>query len=180
MDNDTLHDYFIESQKHQKEHKCTGVPYDYGSILWTLVAATNAFQILELGTGIGYSAACLLYGNRVAHIDTIDKHGDHIEMAEKKWRELGIAQQITPYVGQGEDVLPTLHDTYDLIFFDANTPQRKFLPHFESLLRKGGLLITTNLFLKDEKGGKYLFELQNEKLWKTAVIADTALSVKVV
>lgn len=178
MDKKKLQTYYQETVMHQKEHKCTGVPYAYGDMLATLIAAVNALQVLEIGTGLGYATACLMVGNRVVHINTIDKDADHMLLAEKKWRELGVFGKITPYIGKAEDILPEMHDTFDVIFFDANVPQKKFITQFDRLLRKGGLLLTTNLFLRDEKGGKYLLELQDEKKWRTAVFADTAVSVK--
>jgi hypothetical protein len=50
--------------------------------------------------------------------------------------------------------------------------------HFEKLLRKGGLLISANLFLKDAQGGRYVRHLMQEKKWTTGVFEDTAISVK--
>lgn len=174
-----LKTYYDEILIHQKEHRCTGVPYEYASMLTILVKATGAKKILEVGTGIGYSAAALIGGNDNVFIETIDEDIMHLEIAKKKWKELGLSERIIDYWGKAEDILPTLQDGYDVIFFDANTPQKKFLPEFERILKTNGLLITTNLFLKDSKGGKYLVELQNEKKWSTALFADTALSVRV-
>jgi predicted O-methyltransferase YrrM len=179
MDEKILNNYFLDAQKHQKEHACTGVPYEYGQVLSTLITAVNAVQILEIGTGIGYTTACLVAGNRYARIETIDQDAEHILLAEKKWRSLGISDAVTSHIGKAEDILTRIKDAFDVIFFDANVPQKKFITQFESLLRNGGLLITTNLFLRDAKGGKYLLELKENKTWKTSVFADTALSVKV-
>lgn len=179
MNQKVLASFYEEALLHQKEHACTGVPYEQGEVLSTLITAVNAVQILEIGTGIGYTTACLMFGNRAAHVETIDQDTLHIEIAKKKWRELEIAHAITAYTGKAEAILPELHDTFDVIFFDANVPQKKFITQFERLLRNGGMLLTANLFLRDDKGGKYLLELQNNKKWKTSVFADTALSVKV-
>jgi predicted O-methyltransferase YrrM len=179
MDKKSFSQYYQDALRHQKEHACTGVPYEYGDVLSTLISAVNAMQILEVGTGTGYTTACILSGNRLAHVETIDHDLAHIELARKMWRTLGISEHVTVHTGLAEEVLPEIDDIFDVIFFDANTPQKKFITHFERLLRSGGLLITTNLFLKDVKGGKYLLEIQHEKKWKTAVFADTALSVKV-
>lgn len=179
MQSDSLQTYYQDTLLHQKEHACTCIPYEHGDMLSTLVTAVNAHQILEVGTGTGYTTACLLSGNRNAHIETIDQDESHITIATATWRKLGMSTQVTPYIGKAEKILPELVDTFDLIFFDANVPQKKFIAEFERLLKKGGVLLTTNLFLRVPEGGKYLKELRTNPHWKTSIFSDTALSVRV-
>ena len=46
------------------------------------------------------------------------------------------------------------------------------------MLKTGGLLISTNLFLAEKSGGKYLKMLKDEAIWQTEIVDDTAFSVK--
>ena len=99
-------------------------------------------------------------------------------MAHKNWEKLGIPSQINSHYGKAEELLPKLFIQYDFIFFDGYAPSMKFLIHFERLLKKGGLLVTANLFLKDPKGGKYVRAVQNTRRWQSEFFADSVISVK--
>lgn len=173
-----LETIFDNASTHRKDHQCGGYPYEHGYVLSALVASTLPERILEFGTGLGYTTACLALGNREATIDTIDQDDSHITMAKNNWEKLDIQHQIHTYHGKAEAILPELSGIYDLIFFDGYAPSLKFLVHFERLLKKRGLLVTANLFVKDPKGGKYLCALQNSKKWQTGIFADTAISAK--
>lgn len=171
-------EFYRTALEHQKLHNCSGVPYTNGDLLTTLVMATGAKTILEVGTGIGYSAVCLAKGNPVSHIHTIDKSAEHAELAKKYIREYGVEEQVTVYTGIAEAILPTFHQAFDLVFYDGLIPQKKFVEMFHGMLRIGGLLVSTNLYLGDEKGGKYVQLLNDTSMWQTGIINDTSLSVK--
>ena len=169
--------YFKESLYHKNQHLCGTYPYEQVSSLAKTAVSIRATRILELGTGIGYATACLATALPQGQIDTIDQDKTHLSIAQKWWETLGV-YNITSLEGKGEDILPTLSPEYDLIFFDGYVPQVKFLTQFDRLLRKGGILVTANLFLRDENGGKYLTQLKNTTKWKTEIFADTAISLK--
>lgn len=168
--------YYQSALSHRKNHECGAVPYANGSLLTALVAMTGAKRILEIGTGIGYSSACLALGNAESCIETIDQDAGHIALAKEEWKALHIEHQISIYVDKAEAVLPNLQKLYDVIFFDGYTPSLKFLNYFEKYLAPGSLLVTANLFLSDPNGGKYLSHLQNVREWKTVIASDTAIS----
>jgi predicted O-methyltransferase YrrM len=163
---------------HREQHGCGGVPYEYGEMLSVFVAISGSKKILEVGTGIGYSTACLASGNEAAEIETIDQDELHLNLAKEQWELLGISESIKGLKGKAEDILPTLSNPYDFIFFDGYTPSMKFLIQFERLLTVGGVLITANLYLQDPSGGKYLSALRDEKKWRTGTFGDTAVSVR--
>lgn len=173
-----LETLFERSIQHQEEHHCGGHPYQHGDLLRLFVSLIKAKRVLELGTGLGYTAICLTEGLSTTQVDTIDRDELHLELAQKNWEDFSLRDCINPLFGKAEEVLPTLRPEYDLIFFDGYTPSMKFLLQFERLLKKDGLLITANMFLRDETGGKYMRELQRTNRWQTAVFADTAVSVK--
>lgn len=205
MNQKELEILFNTTCDHKVQHACGGHPYEYGSVLTTLVAATHAKTVLEVGTALGYTAACLAVGSTDALVDTIDQDQTHLNQAMKNWLDLGLEKRITPLYGKAEAVLPTLQTTYDFIFFDAYAPQIFMLNHFERLLKVGGVLVTANLYLKDPTGGKYVRRLKNEERkgnvpapsrpgmpssnviemlasntvrWTTGFFGDTAISVK--
>ncbi len=178
MTGDTLSEYFEKAKQHQRLHRCGGVPYEHGEILATLVAATGAKKLLEVGTGIGYSTVCLLNGNDSAVITTIDKDQGHMALAREFWEKFGVSHRVISYEEKAESVFEQLTDNFDLIFYDGFIPQNKLLISFNRILKKRGMLVTANLFLNDPNGGRYLRTLQDTSQWITGVFEDTALSVK--
>ena len=92
-------------------------------------------------------------------------------------------------VGEAPRVLPTLKGRYDLIFFDIDPAESlTVLDHSERLLRKGGLLISANLFLGQfapdipglDKTAEYRMRILDATQWLTGYMTDgTAISVRV-
>jgi predicted O-methyltransferase YrrM len=173
-----LKDVFDAALVHRAEHACGGYPYEYGNILTSLIAATNAKRVLEFGTGLGYTALCMALANPDVHIDTIERDESHLEIAKNNWGLFNVEKQITIHFGKAEAIIPEFNQSYDFIFFDGYAPSLKFLEQYDRLLKVDGTLVTANLFVKDPKGGKYLRALQRGNKWHTGVFADTAISVK--
>ena len=178
MNDDELGKLFLRAKEHREVHKCGGYPYENAEILSLFITSTHAKKILELGTGTGYTAAYMASISHDIHINTIDQDSDHGNLAQKNWQELGVEKQITLHLGKAESILPELKGIYDLIFFDGYSPSMKFLLHFERLLKKNGILMTANMFLKDELGGKYMRALQRTNRYQVGVIEDTTIAVK--
>lgn len=173
-----IQNLFETCKRHREDHSCGGYPYEYGDVLSSLVAALKPKRILEVGTGLGYTTVCMAYGFENTEIDTIDQDEFHSQLAFDHWEEVGLQTRITQHIDKAEAVLPTLKAPYDFIFFDGYAPSMKFMIQYEKLLKKGGVLMTANLFVKDETGGKYVRELKREWKWKSGFFADTAISVK--
>ncbi len=173
---EVLNNLYESSLEHRRIHQCGAVPFQHGKFLTDFVASTKAERILEIGTGVGYSTICLALGNEEANIETIDKDPIHVALAKENCEKLGL-KNITFHESKAEEILPKLSEQFDLIFYDGFTPQKKFVDEFERLLKKGGTLLSTNLFLSDLSGGGYLKLLQTDK-WNTKVTGDTAISIK--
>ncbi len=60
----------------------------------------------------------------------------------------GFSDRITVHPGSAVDTLAQMTDPFDLIFNDASLDEYEdLLVHFMRLLRPGGLLVSSNLFL---------------------------------
>ena len=171
---ESLYQFCLE---HRKKHSCGAVPYQNGKFLIDLVSSIKAKKILEVGTGVGYSTVCMCLGNNEATVETIDKDAIHISLAKENCDKLGLSERALFHESSAEDIFPKLTGPYDLIFYDGNTPQKKFVAQFERLLKKGGIALSANLFLSDPSGGGYLKLLQDGR-WDTKIEGDTAISVK--
>ena len=102
-------------------------------------------KILEIGTCVGFSAL-LMHDACGAEITTVDRYEAMYSVAEKNFAEFGV-NDINLIKGDAVDVLPTLTDSYDLIFIDAAKGQYPvFLKECLRLLAPDGVIIADNIF----------------------------------
>ena len=137
------------SEAHRQQHgaSCTVYPTSRAP-LWGLVAgAIRANGILEIGTGLGYSALWMAYGAPDAKVTTVEADKDHAALARESVRKMGYADRIKIVHSRGIDFLRGSDEQVDVIFCDCDVDDYGDYPsHFMRLLRVGGLLITANLF----------------------------------
>ena len=144
------------SDAHREEHgpECGVYPSDplKARLLATLVRATAAKRVLEIGGGLGYSALWLAdAAGPDGRVETIDRFPEHAAPARLYAEEAGLAGRLNVIEGEGADVLATLTGPYDLIHDDgwfAHEPP--YLDTMVSLLRPGGLLLISNFFLLEQ------------------------------
>ena len=118
-------------------------------VLATLVRATGAQRILEIGCGLGYSALWLAEaaGPR-ASIETIDRFPEHIAPAERHAEDIGYARRIAFHQGEAQEILLRLSGPYDLIHDDGwFAEEPSYFQRMVDLLRPGGLMVMSNWFL---------------------------------
>ena len=166
-------DYYSKSVEHRDQHKCGGYPYADGDLLNQIVRLTQTRSVLEIGTAIGYSAYCFAYCNNVSVV-TIDMVEQHREIAENNWRDLDVANQIEMITGNSQDVLPTLNQNFDIVFFDGFAPNPNEVNQYCRLVGESGLLITTN-HSWNKSTPEFIQEIENNDL-NCVLKADTAFS----
>lgn len=107
-------------------------------------------RILEVGTGIGYSAiilARIMKGCGI--IDSIELDPDMAAEANRYIKESGCDKIIRVINGDAKEVLQCLTKPYDFIFLDAAKGQyNDFLPYCLDLLNAGGLLVADNVLYR--------------------------------
>lgn len=100
-------------------------------------------KILEIGSGIGYSA---LFMNSVlpsAKILTIENYEPRLKDCR---RFLADREQITLLEGDGAVIIREMSEPVDLIFLDAAKGQYiQMLPDIKRLLKPGGVLLADNV-----------------------------------
>ena len=91
-----------------------------GRFLQTLVFATGARRVLELGTYSGYSAismaAALPPGGR---IDTCEVDERHAGVARRYIERAGFGDRVTVHLGPALETIEKLEGEFDLVFIDA-------------------------------------------------------------
>jgi predicted O-methyltransferase YrrM len=178
-------------EPHRKKHGCDDVyPSSNGPLLGALAAAARPNRLLEVGCGLGYSGLWLAYGaGPGGYVETIEASKEHAKIARGHFRAERLEKRIQVLVGEAAGVLPALKGRYDLIYFDINPSESvAVLDHSERLLRRGGLLISANLFLGRlaphipglEKTAEYRLRILDTARWLTGYMADgTSVSVRV-
>ncbi len=171
-----IEEFYFKAVWHFMDHSCGGSPFKYAKELFEEVEkygeGKDKLNILEIGTAIGYSTFVLSLASSSGNIDSIEMEADHVELARVNLKDL---QNINIIQTQAEDILPDLKDNnYDIIFFDGYAPEAMLMPHFERLLKKGGLLMTANTHKKRKTTEEYMSALGDEDKWKKInVFGDT-------
>lgn len=144
---DRFADVYRRTEQHRLAHGCALVPTSFGPFLGALSKAAGPLRILEVGTGLGYSALSLAWGARGGLVDTIEQDETHAVEASAMADEKGFGSRVTVYEGHSDQVLPTLRDGYDFAHFDGDARgSLAALAQFERLLRMDGLLVSAGLF----------------------------------
>jgi predicted O-methyltransferase YrrM len=181
-----LQDPFVSirdaTNAHRAKHAgCGAFPYGNGALLGALAAATNARRILELGTGLGYSALWFAHGAPDAVIDTVERDARHVKLARAHVTQFNLDGHIVVHQSDFAKVLPRLDPGYDIVFFDGFAPTPKILKLITALLKTRGLLISANQTIAGKDTEAWRAAILDPENWLTAFIGpeqETALSVK--
>lgn len=174
---DPLVDVQDATRRHRRSHQCGAYTYGDASLPATLVAATGAQQVIEVGTALGYTALSMAMATPTTHVDTIEMEAEHVTLAEEQIGRKGLADRVAVLHGTADDVLPTKADgTYDLAFFDGFTPTIEVVRELHRVLRPGGLLVAGNLILRPSKEVSRF--LSDPATWQVHGLGETALCVK--
>lgn len=104
-------------------------------------------SILEIGTYTGYSALCLCEGlNKGGKLITIDINEELETFTRRFFADSPFADYIDYQIGNATEIIPTLTETFDLVFIDADKINYK--NYFDLCIEKvrtGGFLIADNV-----------------------------------
>ncbi|HNW50848.1 MAG TPA: O-methyltransferase [Prolixibacteraceae bacterium] len=118
-----------------------------GKILYMLCKMIRPQRILELGTYTGYSAISMgLALEEGAIIHTVEADDEKEEIISKYIEKAGLTSKISCHFGNALEVLPTLNETFDLVFIDAD--KREYCDYYRLVfdkVRPGGYLIADNI-----------------------------------
>jgi caffeoyl-CoA O-methyltransferase len=104
-------------------------------------------RILEIGTYTGYSALCLAEGlAKNGKIITIDVNEELETFTRSFFDESEYAQKIDYRIGDAGEIIPTLTDTFDIVFIDADKMNyQKYYDLVFDKVRQGGFIISDNV-----------------------------------
>lgn len=142
--------YLKETQAHMLSGHLQGRVL---SLLSKLISPTT---ILEIGTFTGYATLCLAEGLKPqGTIHTIDVNEELEDRVRGYFDESPYASQIRYHLGQAMDIIPSLQESFDLVFIDAD--KKNNINYYQLVMDKmpsGGLILIDNVLWK----GKILQE----------------------
>lgn len=146
---------------------------DTGQLLWILVRAVDARQILEVGTSNAYST--IWFADAVAplagRVTTLERNADKIALAEANLTEANLRDHVDIIEGDALASLATLPGPYDLIFLDADRPNYlNYLPLLVDRLRPGGLLVTDNVVSHAHELEDFMAAVQSDQRLATVTL----------
>ncbi len=139
-----------------------------GQVLSMLSCMIQPKTILEIGTYTGYSALCLAKGlQNDGKLITIDINNELEELVRGYLEQSGLSSKIEYRIGNAIEIIPTLTESFDLVFIDAD--KNNYSNYFDLTIdkvRKGGFLIADNVLWS----GKVL--LPQDKMDKDTRLID--------
>lgn len=103
--------------------------------------------VLEIGTYLGYSALCFAEGLADGgKVITLDVQEDTNKVARSFVEKSAYAGKIEFHLGNAVDIIPTLPETFDLVFIDADKPNySNYYNLVIDRVRPGGFIIADNV-----------------------------------
>ncbi|HSC53463.1 MAG TPA: O-methyltransferase [Phnomibacter sp.] len=150
-------DYTITQHKHA--HMVSG--HTQGMFLQMLSRMLRPRRILEIGTFTGFSALCLAEGlQEDGLLYTLELREEDAQTAKGFFDKSEHAAKLQLLTGDARQIIPTLHETWDLVFIDAD--KVSYIDYYEMVvpaLRPGGFILADNVLfhgevLQDEVKGK--------------------------
>ena len=123
-----------------------------GKLLEMISRMIQPKRILEIGTFTGFSALCLAKGlQKDGELHTLEIREEDAATANKYFQKAGMEKMIRLHIGDALEILPTLHETWDLVFIDAD--KVNYINYYELTLpsvKKGGWILADNVLFHGE------------------------------
>jgi predicted O-methyltransferase YrrM len=118
-----------------------------GRVLAMLSKMIRPRVVLEIGTYLGYSALCFAEGLADGgKVITLDVNEETNKVARSFAAKTQYADRIDFRLGPATEIIPTLNETIDLVFIDADKPNySNYYNLVFDKLRPGGFIIADNV-----------------------------------
>jgi caffeoyl-CoA O-methyltransferase len=119
----------------------------HGRLLWILAESTKAKNVVEIGTGNGYSALWLCLGlkNTGGKLVTHEIDHEQVLLARANFKRAGVESLVTVVEGDAHETLGQLKEPIDILFMDAEGGNLDYLNRLLPLVRPGGLILADNV-----------------------------------
>src|SRR5690349_1061262 len=136
-----------EMEAYAAEHRVPIADREVSRFLEITARVTGARKALEIGMAIGYTVIHLARGmGESGRVVTIDPSDEMINAATGYLKRAGLLDRVEIARGKALEVMPTLDETFDLLFIDAVKEEySQYLDLGLQRLKTGGVVIVDNL-----------------------------------
>jgi predicted O-methyltransferase YrrM len=119
----------------------------HGRLLRLLAESTKAKNVVEIGTGTGYSALWLCLGLKTTGGKLITHEIEHEKalLARANFKRAGVENLVTVVEGDAHRTVTQLKEPIDILFMDAEGGNLDYLNQLLPLVRPGGLILADNM-----------------------------------
>jgi predicted O-methyltransferase YrrM len=137
-------------ENHPHSHMLSG--HLQGEFLALISLLLRPKRILEIGSFVGYSALYLSRGlEEGGMLHTLEVREEEAAVARTNFSRANAGNRILLHHGNALEIIPTLRETWDLVFIDAD--KTNYINYYHMVLpqvRPGGLIIADNVFFHGE------------------------------
>ncbi|MBI3882803.1 MAG: O-methyltransferase [Sphingobacteriales bacterium] len=132
-------------QNHPHAHMLSG--HVQGKLLETISCLLQPKRILEIGTFTGFSALCLAKGLQPdGELHTLELRAEDAATALQYFDQSAAKDKIKLHIGDARQIIPTLKETWDIVFIDAD--KTGYIEYYELILpsvKTNGIIIADNV-----------------------------------
>ncbi|MBO9633019.1 MAG: O-methyltransferase [Chitinophagaceae bacterium] len=170
---------------HAQPHMLSG--HVQGKFLEMVSRMLQPRRVLEIGTFTGYSALCLAKGLlKDGLLHTIELREADGAISQANFNRSNDRDKIILHVGNALQIIPTLKETWDLVFIDAD--KVSYMEYFNLVLpavRPGGVILADNVLFHGQvleepvttKNGKAM-QAFNEMVLKDDRVEQVLLTIR--
>ena len=160
----------LEMESYAAEHRVPIADREVARFIEITARVTGAKKALEIGMAIGYTVLHLARAiGEDGTIVTIEPNDEMIRASSGYLDRAGVMSQVKIERGKALEVLPTLHETFDLLFIDALKEEYKgYLVLALPLMKRGGVIIVDNLLW----GGKVAQKTSDDEDASTTALRE--------
>jgi predicted O-methyltransferase YrrM len=164
-------------QMDAKGYQFLSVPRKDGEFLHFLVKATQARNVLEVGTSHGFSAIwmALALEETGGHLTTIEIDGGRYSLARRNVSEAGLSQRVTLIKGDAHVEVARLEGPFDFVFLDGDKEGQ--MDYFNKLYLKkllpGAILAVHNAIHQANSMRDYLEMIRKHPDFDTVILSLT-------
>ena len=163
-------EYLTEYEKAARALKVPIIRKSMQRLLRVILSMNSPEHILEIGTGIGYSAVFMKeYDPALKELVTIENYAPRIREAKKRIPPADPKGVIEMRQGDAGEILPSLPgEGFELVFLDGAKGQYPvLLSEIKRVMKKGAVLLTDNvLFQGDILESRFLVTRRDRTIHK--------------
>ena len=143
---DVLQELYRHTYLHEMNPRMMSGPVQ-GKFLQFLCQMLKPQRVLEIGTYTGYAAICIARGlPEGGKLVTIEANREYENTLRHYFDKAQVTEKIELILGDAKAVIPTLNETFDLVFIDAD--KVSYPTYYNMVMEKvrpGGFILADNV-----------------------------------